>query len=148
MDSATDQSNRRKATAPPVTAWLHPSVYTALMGLALWFVIAVWSFAGAGETDYLLFIVSGFVFVAVALPFILSRVRRAHDVSNGGATRDDHKPRSFRDWTRCDFDTWQGRLSGTEAVMQILLPIAAAALGMTAIGIVFYIIEHGQNVAS
>jgi hypothetical protein len=40
-------------------------------------------------------------------------------------------------------DTWQGRLTGTEAAMQILLPIAAAAFGMTALGIAFHVVEHG-----
>ena len=34
-------------------------------------------------------------------------------------------------------------LTGTQAAMQILLPIAAAALGMTALGIAFHIAEHG-----
>jgi hypothetical protein len=31
-----------------------------------------------------------------------------------------------------------GKVSGAEAAAQILLPIAAAAVGMTAIGIIFY----------
>lgn len=47
---------------------LHREVYGVLIALAAWFALAVWSFAGRGVTDYLLFIVSGFVFVAVALP--------------------------------------------------------------------------------
>jgi hypothetical protein len=33
--------------------------------------------------------------------------------------------------------TWTGRVSGREAAMQILLPIAAVAFGMTIFGLVF-----------
>ena len=31
-----------------VTSSLHPWVYATLIGLALWFVLWIWSFAGAG----------------------------------------------------------------------------------------------------
>jgi hypothetical protein len=134
-----ENNNHRRATRT-----VHPWVYAALVGLALWFMVSVWSFAGTGVTDYLLFIVSGFVFVAVALPLILSRVRRTDDAADGDATRGDQRPSSFRDWAQSDFDTWQGRLSGMEAATQILLPVAAAAFGMMAIGIAFYIVEHGS----
>jgi len=33
--------------------------------------MSVWIFFGVGSTDYLLAIISGFIFKAVALPFIL-----------------------------------------------------------------------------
>jgi hypothetical protein len=143
MDTATNEDTKSKSATRPVTTWLHPRVYTAVIGLVLWFVLWVWSFACVGVTDYLLFIVSGFIFIAVALPLILSRVGRVHDATNGTAANGDDKPPSFRDWTRWDFDTWQGRLPGTQAALQILLPIAAAAFGMMALGIVFHIVEHG-----
>jgi hypothetical protein len=55
----------------------------------------------------------------------------------------DGKPPSFRDRARWDFDTWQGRLTGTQAAMQILLPIAAAAFGITTLGIAFHIAKRG-----
>ena len=57
-----------------VTSSLHPWVYATLIGLVLWLVLWIWSFAGAGVTDYLLVIVSGFFLVVVALTLILSRV--------------------------------------------------------------------------
>src|SRR5262249_31374878 len=79
---------------------------------------------------YLLVIVSGFIFVVVALQLILSRVGRPRKVSVG----DDSQP-SLRDWATWDFETWQDRQSGAQAALHILLPIAAAALGMTAFGI-------------
>ena len=124
----------------PVTNWLHPRVNVILVGLAAWFALAVWSFAGAGVTDYLLFIVSAFVFVAVALPLILSRVRRADDAAHG-----DRTTPSLHDWAGWDYETWTGRLSGAEAATQILLPIAASAVGMTLIGIIFRIAEHSAT---
>jgi hypothetical protein len=128
----SNQDNQGRNVEWPVTGRLHPRVYALLIAVALWFVLSVWSFAGGGETDYLLFIVSGFIFIAVVLPLILSRV--------GHTT--DHQP-LLRDWAKWDFDTWAGRLSGTQAAAQILLPIAAAAVGMTVIGIAFHIAEHG-----
>jgi hypothetical protein len=93
----------------------------------------VWSFAGQGIVNYLLFIVSGIIFVAVALMLILSSV--GHD--GRGAGCDENVP-SLGDWAKWEYETWAGKVSGAEAVVQILLPIAAAAVGMTAIGIIFY----------
>jgi hypothetical protein len=118
----------------PVNSRLHPRVYAILVGLALWFVLSAWIFAGSGVIDYLLFIVSGFIMIAVALPGILSAIRRSEH-----STTDSAHPPSFRRWARSGFETWQGRLSGAEAMLQILLPIAAVAFGLTAIGIALHI---------
>jgi len=59
MNGTSDIDND---TPRPVTSGLHPRVYTLLIVLAAWFALAVWSFAGDGVVDYLLFIVSGFVY--------------------------------------------------------------------------------------
>ena len=115
------------------TNWMHPRVHSILIAVTAWFALAVWSFAGQGIVNYLLFIVSGFMFVAVALPLILSNVGR----DGRAATRDEHAP-SLRDWAKCEYETSAGKLSGAEAATQILLPVAAAAVGMTAIGLIFY----------
>jgi hypothetical protein len=123
--------------ARPVTSALHARVWMLLVGFAAWFALAVWSFAGGGLSDYLLVIVSGFIFVVVSLQLILSRVGRKHE-----AAEHDAQP-SLRDWASFDFETWQGRLSGAEAALQILLPIGIAAIGMTAFGIAFHIAERG-----
>jgi cytochrome c len=97
--------------------------------LVAWFILAMWSFAGGGGlVDYLLFVVSAFLFVTVALSLILSRVRRG----------DTPAPEpSLREWATWGYETWTGRLSGMAAAVQILLPIAAAPIGMTAIGIIY-----------
>ena len=129
-----DEMNKDKsAERPPeheTTSLLHPRVYTLMMGLAGWLVLSVWIFSGVGSTDYLLTIVSGFIFIAVTLPFILSRLRRP-----------DSEGPSFRTWGSGDFDTWTGRLRGSHAATEILLPIAAVAFGMTAFGIVLHLVE-------
>jgi len=73
---SSDVDNRNNANRP-VTGSLHPRVYTVLIGLALWMALWAWSFVGGGETDYILFIVTGFIVVVVALQLVLLRVRRA-----------------------------------------------------------------------
>jgi hypothetical protein len=94
--------------AVPVFRFRHACCAKFDCSLVAWFVVWVWSFAGVGVTDYLLFIVSGFIFIAVSLRLILSRVGRAHNATNGDAPKGDDKPASFRHWARWDFDTWGG----------------------------------------
>jgi hypothetical protein len=42
-----------------------------------------------------------------------------------------------------DFDTWQDRVRGRNAAVEVLLPMAAIAIGMTAFGIVLHFTEVG-----
>jgi hypothetical protein len=42
-----------------------------------------------------------------------------------------------------DFVTWQDRLKGANAAIEILLPLAAVAFGMTALGIALHFAAHG-----
>jgi hypothetical protein len=143
MVGAMDQIhiNQSKDSRHRIARRLHPRVYALMIGLVLWLVLSVWLFAGNGIADYLLVIVSGFIVIAVALPLILSRVTRIDDAA------DDDEPQSFRDWSAADFDTWQGRLSGAQAATQILLPIAAVAIGMTVFGIALHVAEHAGPLA-
>jgi hypothetical protein len=143
MNTPINQKENSKDVPRSVTSWLHPRVYAVLIGLALWFVLWIWSFAGTGVTDYLLVIVSGFFLVVVALTLILSRVGHKDPAMGDNVAKADDKPESFHDWAASDFDTEAGRLSGFHAATLILLPIAAAAFGMTAFGIAFLIAEHG-----
>jgi len=132
-----EQSNGKSIDPPTLsetTNLLHPRVYALMVGLAGWLVISVWIFSGVGSTDYLLAIVSGFIFIAVALPFILSRFARGDD-----------NELSFGTWRSREFDTWTGRLRGSQAAAEILLPIAAVAFGMTAFGIVLHFVEWSST---
>ena len=129
-----DKSSKEYPAKPPAlhetASLLHSHVYLLIVALACWLVMSVWIFSGVSSTDYLLVIVSGFIFIAVGLPFILSRLRR------GGQQEE-----SFRSWSARDFETWTGRLRGSQAATEILLPIAAVAFGLTAIGIVLHLVE-------
>lgn len=52
-----------------VSDHLHPLIYTAVVGLVLWFVVSAWAFFGDGEyMGLLLAVVSGFFFMAIAIP--------------------------------------------------------------------------------
>lgn len=119
----------------PTSSGLHPYVYAAIAALALWFVLSAWSFASDGYADWLLVVVSTFILIFVALPFVLSRVSRDDD---------DRAPRrTFRGWASGEFDTWQYRLRCRNAAVEVLLPISAVAFGMTAFGVVLLLVSHG-----
>jgi len=121
---------------------LHPMIYRALIALALLFVVAAWGFAGDGYADYLIAIVSGFVVVAVAIPYILSRMWRKHRSSEQDRTEEQI---ALREWMSGSFQTWQHRLKGSEAAILVLLPFAVVALGMAAFAIVLHVVEHGAH---
>ena len=142
MNAPINQRENRKDALRSVTSGLHPRVHAVLIGLALWFVLWIWSFAGTGVTDYLLVIVSGFILVVVALTLILCRVGQNDPAMDADKAKVNDKQRSFHDWAMSDFDTYEGRLSGLQAATLIILPIAAAAFGMTAFGIAFLVVEH------
>jgi hypothetical protein len=73
------------------------------------------------------------------------RVRRADKPVDAGNGADDSTDgaRSFQQWARGEFEAERGRLRAVEGALLILLPIAAAAIGMMAFGIEFQIVEHG-----
>jgi hypothetical protein len=111
---------------------LHPMVNAAMIGLELLYVLAVWvGFAGSGYTDYLLVIASLFVFGAMALPLVALRVWRAN---RRPGVREERE--TFQEWAEGEFETAPGRVSSMTATIEILLPIAAVAFGMTAFAIV------------
>jgi hypothetical protein len=123
----------------PVISILHRDIYLIAIGLASWLVLSVWLFSGTGITNYLLFIVSGFILIVVALVSILSRVGRR------AAAAQAEQP-TLREWTHSDFEIGQGGdrslLSGTQAAILILLPLAAVAFGMTLFGVALLVVEH------
>jgi hypothetical protein len=139
-NTTNDPNNSGNRAKRVVTSDLHPLVYAAVIGLSLWFVVWVWSFFGAGLTGYLLFIVSGFIGVVIALWLILSSVRRPTEIANSNTDQ----PPSFHDWVRGDFVTEHGPQSSADAALIILLPILAAAIGMMVFGIEFQVVEHAM----
>jgi hypothetical protein len=146
IDQAGDVSERAGQgddQALPAGSSLHPRVYTIVIGLTAWFVLAVWLFAGGGLSDYILFVVSGFIFVCMTLTLILASVTTVEKLPTGEPPQCERPvQQSFHDWARSTFGTWGGSLSGKQAMVQVLLPFAAAAVGMTAIGIIFHFAAH------
>lgn len=119
-----------------VTDHLHPGLYLALAGLALWYILSAWSFGGDGYTDYLLAIASGLILIAVAIPAALWRIWRNHSHEEGSPNE------SFRAWAASDFRIWQDHMKARDAAIEILLPIAAVAFGMSIFGIIIHFTAH------
>ena len=112
---------------------LPPLIYVALVGFVAWMVLAAWGFAGPGYADVALTVVTGFLALVIAIPFVLWRVARANRDGS-----QEERPPDFDDWASGQFETWQDRVKGSSAAIEIVLPIAAAAIGMTAFAIVFH----------
>jgi hypothetical protein len=136
MNNKLDQENSQASDQ------LHPFVYAALAGLALCLVVSAWIlFFQGGYLELELGIVSVFVFMIIAIPTVLyfvGRRFRAADRASGVG-------RPFSRWIAGDFDTRQGRRKSVSASMEILLPMTAAVIGITAIGIVFRLTEVGSS---
>jgi len=119
----------------PANDELHPIIYRSMIGLTIWLVLSVWFLFNRGPYVGLnLAIITLFFVVFLGIPVMLWLAWR--HAADADETRSHAEP--FRDWARHEFITWQGALSGKEAMMQILLPIAAVAFGMTIFGLVFY----------
>ena len=123
----------------PISDSLHPLVNMAIIGLVLMFVAAVWMFFDSGPYEaWLDVVVTGLFVIAIAIPALLWLTWRR----NADGARDDSHP-SFRNWAVGEFDTLTGPVKGANATAEVLLPIAAVAVGMTVLGLVFHIIASG-----
>ncbi|MGE0240864.1 MAG: hypothetical protein AB7F09_16645 [Parvibaculaceae bacterium] len=123
--------------ATRVTDRLHPGLYLALVALALWFVLSAWAFAGGAYTDYLLVVASGLILVAIAIPAALWRIWRHHPHAEEDANG------SLRQWaSSSEFRIWQDRMKAKDAALEILLPVAAVAFGMSLLAIVLHYTAH------
>src|SRR5450631_230519 len=115
---------------------LHPTLYKALFGLAIWFVLSAWTlFGGSGYLSLTFAIITLFFLIAILIPVALWHTWRRHPEVSGLPDQ----AVAFRDWMTGTFEAWQRHVRGSEAAVQVLLPIAAVAFGLTAIGIVLRI---------
>ena len=114
---------------------LHRTIYRTAAALVAWFAISAWVlFDRGGEIELPLAMVSVLFVVAVALPWLLSLAwRKFH------SRHQDAQEPSFHDWRSGDFAVWGAKLRGLHAAIDMLLPFAAVAFGLTAIGLVFAI---------
>ncbi|WP_139486720.1 hypothetical protein [Bradyrhizobium ivorense] len=120
----------------PVYDELHPRVYGVAVGLVAWFALAAWIlFDRQDDVELSLMFVSVLLFVAVLLPWLLSLVWQRYD------DRHDRHARAvpFREWRTAEFAVWGSTINSTHATIDMLLPLASVAFGLTAIGIVFLI---------
>jgi hypothetical protein len=114
---------------------LHPRVYIIIAALTAWLVLSAWLFfATSSYTSLVLAVVTGLLAVALGLPLVMSRV--GHGLED--AEHSHQQPLQYRDWASGEFDAWQTHLRASEATLQVLLPIAAVAFGMTLIGLAFF----------
>lgn len=118
----------------PSTDRLPPVIYAILGGLVLWLVLASWAFAGAGYSELSLAVISLYFLILLAIPFALWLVWRADPDPEAKPEQRE----TFSAWASGQFEIWQGRRKGATAAVEIILPIAAAAVGMTAFAIVFH----------
>ena len=133
------RSSPRRAARSPISDSLHPLVNMAIIGLVLMFVSAVWMFFDSDPYGaWLDVVITGLFVIAIAIPALCWLTWRR----NADTARDEGHP-SFRDWSVGEFDTSTGPVKGANATAEVLLPIAAVAVGMTVLGLVFHIIASG-----
>jgi hypothetical protein len=125
----------------PVVEYIHPWIYAIAVGLVAWFALSAWilfdhGFGRPNEVSLSLTMVSVLFLVAVVLPWTLSLVWRRYRMSY---ERQSSSSAPMRDWSLRDFPVWGGKIKGSHAAIDVLLPLAAVAFGLTAIGIVFLI---------
>ncbi len=128
----------------------HPALHRAAAALFIWFVAAAWLlFSGSGYIDLALAMISVLVAMMIAIPMALWRAWRANarslvagsSVSSEGREAEEALP--LREWLRGEVATHSGPEKSSAAAVEILLPIAAVALGITALGIVFDLVRAG-----
>ena len=120
----------------PVFDHLHPRVYKAAIGLVVWYVLAAWLlFDRKDDIGLLLAMVSVLLLVAVLIPLSLAFVWKRHGLPH---QRHPHQL-SVHDWSVGDFAVWGARIHSRHAAIDMLLPLAAVAFGLTALGVVFLI---------
>lgn len=124
---------------PPqkVLEHLHPWIHMAAAGLLIWFVMAAWLlFSGSGYIDLALTMISVLVLMALVIPLALWR-------ANGTSRIIEPNSETLDTWLRGQFATWTGYEKGSTAAIEILLPLAAVAFGITALGIVLELTRAG-----
>jgi len=137
----------------PVTDRLHPLVHIVAAGLLIWFVVAAWLLFGeAGYIGLALTMVSVLVFMAIAIPWALWRtsVRAAQRAAAAGETTEGAEAPKHGQateplavWLRGRFATSTDQEPSMLAAIEILLPLAAVAFGLTALGIVLELTRAG-----
>ena len=122
----------------PLRRRLHPVVYDIAIGLIILFTVSAWLvFDRKADTELPLSMITMFFVIAIGRPAIIARVwRRKADLSAA-----DRRIVTFREWVSGEFPVWGSHIRTSEAMVDMLLPLAAVSFGMVAIGIVFIIVR-------
>jgi hypothetical protein len=132
-------SNHLVPAQPPPSGDLHPSVYVVIVGLTAWFVLSVWVLFGSRSYEEMTDgIITVFFIVAVGIPAAIWLTWRNHPEAHSDPAEHDRAPLPFGRWAASEFSTWTGGQKAWQAAIEILLPIAAVAFGITAFGLVYY----------
>ncbi len=117
---------------------MHPVIYKAIVAVAFWMLLAVWSFfSDSGYTGLILATITAFTVIVVAIPYELWRLwRRSRNSLEEGR---EAPARPFRDWLKGELNIWQGSLRASDAAILVLTPLLAGAIGMTIFAIIFRI---------
>ncbi len=130
-----------------VSHQLHPLIHRVGAALLIWFVAAAWLlFGGAGYIDLALAMISVLVFMVIVIPAALwrAKIRISGDGPPPQANRDAAvKAPPLVVWLQGEFATYSGREKSSAAAVEMLLPVAAVALGITVLGIAFDLIRAG-----
>lgn len=114
-----------------------PSAFLAIIGGSLsWFVAVGWiAYATGADGAFAMLIASVFAVVAIGLPALL--------VAVGAGRGDGASSVRALEWLHGRFETLTGRLPARAALVQVLLPITATAIGFTLIAIVLVSVRLG-----
>jgi hypothetical protein len=131
-------------TQPGISDHLHPRIYMVAAGLLVWFVIAAWLlFGNSGYIALALAMISVLVLMAIAIPLTLWRTNRTARRSNVSLPATQQGSEALDTWLRGRFATSTDLERGSRAAIEILLPLAAVAFGITVLGIVFELTRAG-----
>jgi len=119
----------------PAHDGLHPLVYQSIISLTVWLVLSVWVFFDRGPyVGLTLAMITVFFVIIVGIPVLIWKTWQ----HNAPAEETREPAQSCDSWASQRFATWTGALTGRDAAMQILLPIAAVSIGMFIVGLVYY----------
>jgi hypothetical protein len=137
MNTYDRQSPEADVQEPRLRRRLPAALYL-VMGLCLaWFVPMGWlAYWGHEDTVLVMLFVTVFATVVLGVPWLLLRTSRGR-VDTASAVRP-------RQWLRGQFETFTGRMPAREAIVLILLPLGAAAVGITLMAVALAIASAGQ----
>jgi hypothetical protein len=129
-----------------VSDHLHPRIHMAAAGLLIWFVIAAWLlFGGSGYIELALTMISVLVFMVMAIPLALWRTNLTAQRSAGSSRAPERACETLDTWLGGRFATSTDQERASTAAIEVLLPLAAVAFGITAMGIVFDLVRLAAN---